>query len=136
MDNDAKTVYFTGYAKDNLGKYEYAVTTVGGITDSVRTGYIEIVEYDPTSVQNVASDRTYVAPNPMIESTQLYVENANTDVEWAIYSTNGNLLMSGKSSGTNAEQGIKIERGSLNAGFYILQAKTADRNETFRLLVK
>ena len=136
VDNDAKTVYFTGYAKDNLGKYEYAVTTVGGITDSVRTGYIEIVEYDPTNVQNVASDRTYVAPNPMIESTQLYVDNTNTDVEWAIYSTNGNLLMSGKASGTNAEQGIKIERGSLNAGFYILQVKTADRNETFRLLVK
>ena len=53
IDEANKTVYFTGYANDEIGYYEYTVTTVGGITDSVRRGSFTIIPPLPAEVWNV-----------------------------------------------------------------------------------
>lgn len=50
IDDNAKTVCFSGFANDEIGTYTYTVTTVGGITDSVRTGSFTIVYPEPAAI--------------------------------------------------------------------------------------
>lgn len=50
IDETNKTVCFSGNANDEIGVYEYTVTTVGGITDSIRKGSFTIVYPEPATI--------------------------------------------------------------------------------------
>ncbi len=135
IDYAAKRVSIFGTPTAEPGVYNFTVTTIGNEPEAEKKGSITI-SYNPTNVRDIAYNTTFIAPNPMTESATLYIENTIEDIEWAIYSTNGNLRLSGKASGATAEQGIKIERENLSAGLYLLVVKTSQQYKTFNILVK
>lgn len=141
IDNDNKTVSFSGTTDDLPGEYDYTITTQGGTTDVVTRGTFVIKDPDvqdpdiqDSGIDDVEKVKFYVAPNPMLTSTTVCLENADetVPVKWKINDMSGIAVLFGNEN-TNK---FTIERGDLSDGIYVLTITTEMETITKMLVVK
>lgn len=135
IDKEQRSVCFSGFANDTVGRYRYSVSTIGGVTDTVRYGTIIIEECESTASILIEGEKGVVIyPNPMAASCTLQLTtHPYVEVEWNISDIFGRQYRKGniKADETGNIE-IIIERGNLESGIYLVNVKERENNGTDR----
>lgn len=139
VDNETKTVKFSGTTTAEPGTYSYTIRTIGGTPDSARTNKITVLSNNPTHVQTVNSemDKVIIVPNP--SEGDFYVQmNAaeNSQVQVSVFNALGSICMQNVTEVKAGANSIKIQRNNLPSGIYFVKIQFADRNVVEKVVLK
>ena len=141
IDASAQKVYISGNANDEIGTYNFTVTTVGNDSAAVKTGYIEIVANGvDTKIDEKESSKDGIElyPNPMDNYTIVSISNAKDDVaNWRIYGLTGTSEKFGcVYADASGRMKFAINRDGLSKGVYVLEVKTGTNTWHAKLVVR
>lgn len=138
IDNNKNSVCFSGFAKDTVGSYRYSISTIGGVTDTVRYGTIKIEESEATAINTIEGKSSIILyPNPMESSCTLKLTtDPYSKVEWNLCDISGIICRKGVANADeNGNVAISIERGNLKSGVYFINVSEGADNK-IKLIIK
>lgn len=128
----AKTVSFSGALNDEVGTYQYSLTTVGGNPDSTRYSTFTIKSSDATSLNNVSANSDVKVTNIGHGEICITLANqglSNTTIE--LYDIAGVKIFA---KTVNDTQNIYVN--NLTTGVYLLKVLNADGATMQKVVVK
>ena len=130
-----KEVSFNGVADDEVGVYNYTVTTIGGNPDSTRAGRITI-EGEETSIESYkANSEQHLAAKTNNRDVKFIINTEEDGAKVELYTSFGVKLYS--SSTVEFESGkAEIEIKDLREGVYIVVLTTNDLKEQCKFVIK
>lgn len=126
---EGKTYTDYGFNVSEAGIYTQNLQTINGC-DSIVTlelsSFVGISDYNKLGIN--------VAPNPAKDYFIVNIENSNSDVKLELSDISGRVLRSEMI--TNGENSIRIERGNLPSGIYMLRISCNGQHQTRKLILK
>jgi hypothetical protein len=137
MDNDSKTIYFSG-TPTQAGTYKYTMTATNGDSIATRSGSINVTSQGTGISENSAANNgVKVYPNPFSTDATIAI---NADVE-----ANGLLTLTDMMGQTIRREEISLHDGTniitlhndnIEDGIYILSIKMNNLYNTIKIVIK
>jgi hypothetical protein len=134
------TLLTMGSVPTSAGVYPYTLTTTGatsGLTNlSMIGGTITVV--DPTALTAVGGISSLtITPNPMAEASELKFESAQpAEARLSLFDLRGQRCRKSSLLLNAGFNSVRIEKGDLPAGVYLLQVRTSGATHQSKLVVR
>jgi len=139
IDKENKTISFAGVADDEVGEYEYKVTTMGSDENDEKKGVFTIVSDSSVSLISVESDieKLVVSPNPINDmATVSFVSTSNQTIRWSLCTISGTICLSGEENVEKGESQFTLNGSSLEAGVYFLMIEGPEISAKAKIMVR